>query len=149
METVDFGKCVYDTVFSFYDEFQTKGLEPEIDFCEENILIEGNTEAIRRILQNIIKNALVHGSQKIRMKLFSENNHIIFLCENDLENPGDIDIKKIFSKFYKADTARTSNTTGLGLSIAKSLVERMDGTIIAEIENDMFLIRVIFFRKKL
>lgn len=149
METVDFGKCVYDTVFSFYDEFQTKGLEPEIDFCEENILIEGNTEAIRRILQNIIKNALVHGSQKIRMKLFSENNDIIFLCENDLENPGDIDIKKIFSKFYKADTARTSNTTGLGLSIAKSLVERMDGTIIAEIENDMFLIRVMFFRKKL
>ena len=66
-----------------------------------------------------------------------------------MENPGDIDIKKIFSKFYKADTARTSNTTGLGLSIAKSLVERMDGTIIAEIENDMFLIRVIFFRKKL
>ena len=149
METVDFGKCVYDTVFSFYDEFQTKGLEPEIDFCEENILIEGNTEAIRRILQNIIKNALVHGSQKIRMKLFSENNDIIFLCENDLENPGDIDIKKIFSKFYKADTARTSNTTGLGLSIAKSLVERMDGTIIAKIENDMFLIRVMFFRKKL
>lgn len=149
METVDFGKCVYDTVFSFYDEFQTKGLEPEIDFCEENILIEGNTEAIRRILQNIIKNALVHGSQKIRMKLFSEKNDIIFLCENDLENPWDIDIKKIFSKFYKADTARTSNTTGLGLSIAKSLVERMDGTIIAEIENDMFLIRVMFFRKKL
>lgn len=149
METVDFGKCVYDTVFSFYDEFQTKGLEPEIDFCEENILIEGNTEAIRRILQNIIKNALVHGSQKIRMKLFSEKNDIIFLCENDLENPWDIDIKKIFSKFYKADTARTSNTTGLGLSIAKSLVERMDGTIVAEIENDMFLIRVIFFRKKL
>lgn len=98
METVDFGKCVYDTVFSFYDEFQTKGLEPEIDFCEENILIEGNTEAIRRILQNIIKNALVHGSQKIRMKLFSEKNDIIFLCENDLENPGDIDIKKIFFK---------------------------------------------------
>ena len=30
METVDFGKCVYDTVFSFYDEFQTKGLEPEM-----------------------------------------------------------------------------------------------------------------------
>ena len=149
METVDFGKCVYDTVFSFYDEFQTKGLEPEIDFCEGNILIEGNTEAIRRILQNIIKNALVHGSQKIRMKLFSENNDIIFLCENDLENPGDIDIKKIFSKFYKADTARTSNTTGLGLSIAKSLVERMDGTIIAKIVNDMFLIRVMFFRKKL
>ena len=33
METVDFGKCVYDTVFSFYDEFQTKGLEPEMIFA--------------------------------------------------------------------------------------------------------------------
>ena len=144
-------KDILEELFT-YTKLQNEQYELKmetVDFCEENILIEGNTEAIRRILQNIIKNALVHGSQKIRMKLFSENNDIIFLCENDLENPGDIDIKKIFSKFYKADTARTSNTTGLGLSIAKSLVERMDGTIIAEIENDMFLIRVMFFRKKL
>lgn len=144
-------KDILEELFT-YTKLQNEQYELKmetVDFCEENILIEGNTEAIRRILQNIIKNALVHGSQKIRMKLFSEKNDIIFLCENDLENPGDIDIKKIFSKFYKADTARTSNTTGLGLSIAKSLVERMDGTIIAEIENDMFLIRVMFFRKKL
>ena len=144
-------KDILEELFT-YTKLQNEQYELKmetVDFCEENILIEGNTEAIRRILQNIIKNALVHGSQKIRMKLFSEKNDIIFLCENDLENPGDIDIKKIFSKFYKADTARTSNTTGLGLSIAKSFVERMDGTIIAEIENDMFLIRVMFFRKKL
>ena len=46
METVDFGKCVLRYSIFVYDEFQTKGLEPEIDFCEENILIEGNTEQL-------------------------------------------------------------------------------------------------------
>ena len=54
-EVVDFGKCVFDTVFSFYDEFQKKGIEPQIDFCEGRLLTVGNHEAVRRALQNIIK----------------------------------------------------------------------------------------------
>lgn len=39
LEPVDFGKCVFDTVFSFYDEFQKKGIKPEIDFCEGHFSI--------------------------------------------------------------------------------------------------------------
>ena len=141
-ETVDFGKCVFDTVFSFYDEFQKKGLEPEIDFCEGIIQVHANAEAIRRVLQNIIRNALVHGSRNIRLKMYHQGEKIIFSCANDLENPQDVDIQQVFSRFYKADSARSSSSTGLGLSIAKGLMEKMDSDISADMEAGMFIVRI-------
>ena len=144
IETVDFGKCVFDTVFSFYDDFKKKGLEPELDLYEGNMPVEGNQEAIRRMLQNIVKNALVHGNRSIKMKLYHEEGDTIFICANYLENQNDIEIEQVFSRFYKADSARSNNSTGLGLSIAKELVERMNGNITAGVEDNLFIIKIKF-----
>lgn len=144
LETLDFGKCVFDTVFSFYDEFQRKGIEPQIDFCEERLLIVGNPEAIRRALQNIIKNALEHGQEQILFMTQSDDKQIMVRCMNDVENPDRIDMTQIFSRFYKADSARSNTSTGLGLSIAKGLVEKMGGKITAELDKNVFSIEVSF-----
>lgn len=143
-ERMDFGKCVFDTVFSFYDEFQNKGIEPEINFSEERLFIDGNAEAARRALQNLVKNALVHGKMKIKMKLRRENNRAVFCCSNDVEHPEEIDIDRVFGRFYKADSARTHTSTGLGLSIAKGLAERMNGEISASLDGDIFTVRIEF-----
>lgn len=144
VESLDFGKCVFDTVFSFYDEFQKKGIEPKIDFCEGHLFIAGNHEAIRRALQNIIKNALEHGQKKIVFELQQNNNQAIFRCMNDVENPEEIDMTQVFSRFYKADNARCNTSTGLGLSIAKGLVEKMGGSIQADLNTNIFVIEIRF-----
>lgn len=144
VESLDFGKCVFDTVFSFYDEFQKKGIEPKIDFCEGHLFIAGNHEAIRRALQNIIKNALEHGQKKIIFELQQNNDQVIFRCLNDVENPDEIDMAQVFSRFYKADSARSNTSTGLGLSIAKGLIEKMGGTIQADLNANIFAIEIGF-----
>lgn len=144
MEPLDFGKNVFDTVFSFYDEFQKKEIEPTIDFCEGYIPIVGNYEAIRRALQNIIKNALEHGQHTIRLELQNEGTQTVFRCMNDVEYSEEIDIAQVFSRFYKADTARSSTSTGLGLSIAKGLIERMGGHISAELNGNIFVVEISF-----
>lgn len=144
VESLDFGKCVFDTVFSFYDEFQKKGIEPKIDFCEGHLFIAGNHEAIRRALQNIIKNALEHGQKKIVFELQQNNDQVIFRCLNDVENPDEIDMAQVFSRFYKADSARSNTSTGLGLSIAKGLIEKMGGTIQADLNANIFAIEIGF-----
>ena len=131
-------------MFSFYDEFQKKGIKPEIDFCEGHFSILGNAEAVRRALQNIIKNALEHGKKEITLNLYKDKNEIVFRCSNDVENPSEVDIHEVFSRFYKADSARSNISTGLGLSIAKELIERMQGTIAAELEMDCFGIEIRF-----
>lgn len=55
-----------------------------------------------------------------------------------------IDIDQIFRRFYKADMARNQSSTGLGLAIAKEMVERMNGEIKAEIVDNYFIIRIAF-----
>lgn len=143
-ELIDFGKCVYDTVFSFYDECQNRGIEPQVDFCGGHLFVRGNEEAVRRALQNLIRNALVHGHKGISLELFEEKGKAVFRCSNDVAHPEEIDIERVFSRFYKADSARTHTSTGLGLSIAKGLVERMDGEIRAELEGERFVVEILF-----
>lgn len=144
LSEIDFGKNVFDTLFSFYDDFQKKKLEPETDFIEERILIKGNNEALRRTLQNIIKNSLEHGKRKIALSLTKQDDKVCFKCANDIERPEEVDMSKIFTRFYKADSARTHTSTGLGLSIAKGLVEKMGGVISAELTGNVFAITITF-----
>ena len=144
IEPLDFGKSVFDTVFSFYDEFQRKGIEPQIDFCDGHLPILGNPEAIRRALQNIIKNALEHGQKQISFSLSVRDNQAVFCCRNDVKNPDEVDMSQVFSRFYKADSARSSASTGLGLSIAKGLIDRMGGMITANLNGSTFCIEICF-----
>lgn len=148
MEPLDFSKYVFDTVFSFYEEFQKKNIEPQIDFAQGRFIIIGNGEAIRRSLQNIIKNALEHGKSKIGIELQSVEDQVVFRCTNDVESASEIDMTQVFSRFYKADSARTNTSTGLGLAIAKGLVENMDGKIKADLNEDVFSIEIKFTVQK-
>ena len=144
LESLDFGKCVRDTVFSFYDELQNRGIVPEISFCEEPLPIIGNEEALHRTIQNIIKNALEHGNTSISLGLTCEKSDVVFCCSNDVQNPNEIDTSKVFTQFYKADSARTHSSTGLGLFISKGLVERMNGRISASLYDNIFTVEIRF-----
>lgn len=141
---MDFTQCVCDTAFSFYDAFQDRSVTSQADFTEKQLLIDGNEQAVRRIVQNILKNALTHGKSLISLALFRTDGAVCFRCENDVEHPEEIDIEQVFSRFYKADSARTRVSSGLGLSIAKGLAEKMNGTITAALQDNRFSIELRF-----
>lgn len=143
-EKIDFYKCAYELLFSFYDDFKQKGIEPDIAFSEGHACMQGNAEAVRRILQNIIRNALEHGHSKLSLKMYEKDANIIFSCSNKTEHPEEIDVSRVFSRFYKANAARTQTSTGLGLSIAKSLAEKMGGTAEAFLDGNWFTVQIQF-----
>lgn len=144
LEPVDFKKCVCDTLFSFYNDFSDRGITPEVGLCEERINIQGNQEAVYRLVQNILKNVLEHGREEVKIGLYLEEMRVCFLCENKVEHPEEIDISQVFSRFYKADPARTHSSTGLGLAIAKGLAEKLGGSMKAELVEDKFRLSVWF-----
>lgn len=147
LESVDLGKCVTDALFSFYEELNRRGITPNIALCEERVWIQANREAVRRVLQNILKNALEHGQNQLLIRLERQDGHAVFTCTNDVENAGEVDMDQVFTRFYKADSARTHTSTGLGLSIAKGLTERMSGAITAVLQDSQFIITLTFPEK--
>ncbi len=144
MEPIDFSQSVCSTLLSFYNEFEERQIVPQTNFVDGSIYINGNVEAVKRIVQNVLKNALEHGSREVALELKQTDSQVIFSCSNKVEHPEAIDVTQIFSRFYKSDPARTHSSTGLGLAIAKSLTELMNGTIVAEISEDWFRINIDF-----
>lgn len=144
MSKLDYSKLVFDTTLSFYNDFKEKNIEPEIEFDEEKVSVMGNEGAVTRVLQNIIKNALTHGTKKLKLRMWQQDGKVHFTCANGVENPEEIDIDMVFTRFYKADVARSKKSSGLGLAIAKGFVERMKGDIKASLVDDEFSIEVVF-----
>lgn len=137
-------RLLKQTVFSYYEEWKKQGIEPSLDICEDTIFITANAQALRRVLQNVIKNALVHGQNSICIQMKQKNKIVHIFVSNDVKNPDDIDVDKVFERFYKADEARSISSSGLGLSIAKELVERMGGSIEARLEGKRFVVEIQF-----
>lgn len=148
-------RLLKQTVFSYYDEWKMRGIEPVVDICDEQIFILANTQALKRVFQNVIKNGLVHGKSDIEIRLYTKasgnvsdknkgNRMVNISVSNTIENPENVDVSQVFERFYKADEARSVTSSGLGLSIAKELVERMDGKINAQIEDNRFCINISY-----
>ncbi|MDO4167478.1 MAG: HAMP domain-containing sensor histidine kinase [Eubacteriales bacterium] len=139
-------RILKETIFSYYENWKAQGIEPQIQITEELLYIEGNAQALRRVIQNIIKNALDHGEKKISISLQCIEQQIQLEIRNQTAQPEQIDVSQVFERFYKADSARSKNSTGLGLSIAKEFVIRMHGQIRAFVEEDEFCIAVSFLQ---
>lgn len=131
-------RLVSESLFLYYKEIEETLGEPELLFPEKEIYAFASEKELRRVIQNVINNALRHGSDSLKVSI-EENRKVQIRFENRTrellpENP-----QKVFERTYKADEARTGGGSGLGLSIAKELVEKMGGTVSAYTsENEMF-----------
>lgn len=87
-----------------------------------------------RIIQNLIRNSVFHASGNIRVKVTENNDKAVILFKNFVDKEANIDVNRLFERFYTGDKSR-SKTTGLGLSIVKLLTEQMGGFVIAKLEE--------------
>ena len=123
---------------SFF-ELETKGFTVESQVPDTPIYCLCDENALMRIIQNLVKNACTHGRDFLRIKL---SDGIIEIA-NKTSGQDEIDLKRIFDRFYTVDASRTNKHTGLGLAIAKELVERMGGKISASLEDKLLVFRVV------
>lgn len=135
--------CVNDvleeSIASLFGAISERGIVPEIDITETRITRITDKTALTRIFSNILSNALKYSSGDLFVTM-DENCAISF--RNSAENIENIEVNRLFDRFYTVKSGNLS--TGLGLSIAKLLTEKLGGVISAEITGDMLEIRIKF-----
>lgn len=118
-----------------YAVLQEKELTCQVE-AEEEILIEGDPDKLARVFDNILRNAIAYCREKssLVIRAAKEPGQVRICFENEGDTIPEENLKRIFDKFYRADAARSSSTggAGLGLAIAKAIVEMHKGQISAE-----------------
>ena len=138
-ENVNVSRVLEDTLISFYVAFEQKNIKPNILLPDGAIVRTLDKSALSRIFGNIISNAVKYSDGDFSV-IMTESGEITF--SNTASELSSVDVGKLFERFYTVDSARKS--TGLGLSIARLLTERMGGRISAEYRETVLTVRVCF-----
>lgn len=139
MDRMDVVRALEESLLSFYAVMQERKIQPEIKLPEEPVYRELDAGAVNRIFSNIISNALKYSDGDL--SVFMDTDGCISFS-NTAQNLNAVTVGRLFDKFYTVEANR--NSTGLGLSIAKILTERMDGSIVADYSEGKLQIRINF-----
>ena len=139
LEKLSINGILESVITSYYSVLVQRNIEPSISIPDEKVERMLNGEALSRIFGNIISNAVKYSDGDLMISL-TEEGKIIFA--NHAAGLTEIQVGRLFDRFYTVNNARRS--TGLGLSIAKTLTERMGGNIAAEYKDDILKISLKF-----
>lgn len=135
LEKVNLSKILCDNIALYYDEFMKKNIEPIIEIDENISSIIADEDAVNRIFSNLIGNMIKHGNDNVRISLVEKDGYILSEFINCAPNIDTKQVEKIFDRFYTAEKSRSSQNTGLGLSITKAFVEGLGSEINGKVSN--------------
>lgn len=132
-----------ESIAAYYGAFTEKGMVPYIKIPDAAVGRRLNREALYRIFENIISNAIKYSAGDFSVEL-SEDGRIFF--SNRAAGLDAVQVGRMFDRFFTIESGDCA--TGLGLSIAKQLTEQMGGTILALYEDGYFKIEIYFEEKE-
>ncbi len=141
-EPVDLRRAVEEALLSFYGALEGRGIEPQVRLPETPVIRQLDPAAVNRVLGNILTNALKYSAGDLEVTL-EESGRLTF--SNAAPGLDPVAAGRLFDRFYTVEAAR--NSTGLGLSIAKVLTERMGGTLEAVYEAGRLTLTADFPKK--
>ena len=139
MEEVFLNDILEQSLAGFYGALSARGITPEIRIPEAAVVRKLDAAALRRIFDNILSNAVKYSDGDLTIRLRPDGS-VTF--SNRASSLSRVQAERLFDRFYTVETAR--NSTGLGLSIAKLLTEKMGSTITAEYESGHLQICIAF-----
>ncbi|MCM1268061.1 MAG: HAMP domain-containing histidine kinase [Bacteroidales bacterium] len=142
-ERINLTNLLEDTLSMFYEDFAAAGFEPKILGCDAPCYVLADEHGVKRILENLIRNALVHGAGGYVFSLKKEGEMAELAVSNQTDSIEDEDMERIFDRFYTTDRSRSRRTTGLGLAIVKRFAQKMGGDACAELKEGIFTVRVL------
>ena len=139
METVHINGVLEESIAAFYGALTNRGIQPQIHMSDRRIEKQLNRDALARVFSNVLNNALKYSDGDLEITLLDDGK-IVF--SNTATRLNEVQVGKLFDRFFTVEAARNSN--GLGLAISKTLVEQMGGSISAELVNKKLIIHIQF-----
>lgn len=137
--TFDMQQLIAQIVVDFELDAQEKEIEIDFEANPTSLLMEGDTEKLVRVFDNLLSNALKYGSDGTKIMISSErvNGEVIITVKNNGKEIPKESLDLLFDRFYRVEESRSQQTggTGLGLAISQSIVELHQGQIYATSEK--------------
>jgi len=143
---LDLTKLIYQTLADMDERIQESTLTFKTNICAPPLMIEADGEKLYRIFQNLIVNALQYSleNSRVYIEVEKQEKNACVRIKNISRQELDFDPKEIVERFVRADASRTSEGSGLGLSIVQSFTEACGGTFSIDLNADLFTALVSF-----
>ena len=139
LEPVDLRAAVEEALLSFYGAFQQKGVVPQLSLPQGPVTRQLDKVALSRVLGNILTNALKYSPGELAVALSPAG---VLTFSNPAPDLDPVSAGRLFHRFYTVESSAQS--TGLGLSIARELTQRLGGTISARWESGRLQVELTF-----
>ncbi|WP_459129282.1 sensor histidine kinase [Guggenheimella bovis] len=144
LQELDLKTLLQQMLLDYEEKIEESGLDWKIDLPEESVYVVADGTKLYRVFQNLFDNATKYAMKNTRVFLTLKN--LGERCEITLMNtanyPLDFTEEEVLRRFYRADISRTTEGSGLGLSIAETFTSLMGGDFQVKLEGDLFKIHI-------
>lgn len=139
-------EMIQQTSGEFEEKFKNNRLTEILSLPEEEVIIRVDGRRMWRILENIYNNAAKYAMERTRVyaDLKVQDGQAVFSLKNISRQPLNISADELTERFIRGDISRSTEGSGLGLSIAKTLTERQGGTFELYLDGDLFRVTITF-----
>ncbi len=137
---------IWQTNGEFEEKFAERNLELVSDLPGQSIMILADGRHLWRILENLYNNAFKYAMERSRVfaEIACENGYAYFTIKNVSEHPLNVSSEDLTERFVRGDVSRTTEGSGLGLSIAQSLTKLQGGSFEILVDGDLYKARIGF-----
>ena len=145
-EVIDFAQMISQMNGEFQERFDAAGLKPVTTMDNLPVPIRTDGRLLFRVLENLYNNVCKYAMNGTRVYIdLRETSHkAVFTMKNISADPLNIAPEELTERFIRGDVSRSTEGSGLGLSIAKSMTEQLQGTFEIYLEGDLFRVRLVF-----
>ncbi len=140
MADIDIVELVHQTNGEFEEKFALRSLELISQLPEEAIVIQADGGQLWRVLENLYNNVFKYAMEhsRVYVDIIREQDQVLFTIKNISDHPLNITGSELTERFVRGDVSRTTEGSGLGLSIAQSLTRLQNGSFDIIIDGDLF-----------
>ena len=143
---INFQELINQTNGEFSEKFEERELQLVVNMPKEPVIIEADGRRLWRIIENLYGNVAKYAMPRTRVyvELTVVGHMVRFHVKNISEQPLNIDAGELTERFIRGDVARSTEGSGLGLSITKTLTELQKGSFDIYLDGDLFKVTIIF-----